>query len=187
MSQKPSDRRHRREGGDDEPLDLDVTPFLNIMFMLILSTLAMTAWTQLAMLNVQAPQIGGSDNGGAQGPDTPPSSQLNLTVFILKDGFNIGATGSTLDGNSEGRPGQPLLPKITVTTNGQSETTYDFRGLQKRLIDIKKTFPAEQSRIISADGDVPYDVVVQVMDAARRSSDGKILFPGVAFAAGVVG
>ncbi len=187
MAPKPSARRHRNEGGDDEPLDLDVTPFLNVMFMLILSILAMTAWTQLAMLNVQAPQIGGSDSVGSGATDTAPQSQLNLTVFILKDGFNIAATGATLDGNSEGRPGQPLLPKVNVTENGKTESTYNFAGLQKRLIDIKKTFPTEESMIISADGDVPYDVVVQTMDAARKSSDGKLLFPGVAFAAGVVG
>ena len=183
MANKPSDRRHRHEGGDDEPLDLDVTPFLNVMFMLILSTLALTAWTQLAMLNVQAPQIGGGDGEG----EKPPSSQLNLTLFILKDGFNIGGVNGTLDGASEGRPGQTLLPKINITQAGKTTTTYDFTGLQKRLIDIKKTFPTEASMIISADGDVPYDAVVQAMDAARKSSDGKLLFPAVAFAAGVVG
>jgi len=158
------------------------------MFMLILSTLAMTAWTQLAMLNVQAPQIGSDSGGNGGAPPPDQASALNLTVFILKDGFNIAATGATLDGNSEGRPGQPLLPKVTVQdAAGKSAPTYDYAGLQKRLIEIKKTFPQEESMIMSADGDVPYDVVVQTMDAARKSSDGKLLFPGVAFAAGVVG
>lgn len=183
---KPSERRHR-EAEDDEPLDLDVTPFLNIMFMLILSILAMTAWTQLAMLNVQAPQIGGGAPGGEAGTPDAPASQLNLTVFVLKDGFNIGATGATLDGNSEGRPGQPLVPKITVTEGGKSRVDYDFATLQRRLIEIKKSFPAEQSMIISADADVSYDVIIQTMDASRKSADGKLLFPAVAFAAGVVG
>lgn len=184
MTTKPSDRRHR-DAEDDEPLDLDVTPILNIMFMLILAILAMTAWTQLAMLNVQAPQIGGGAAGGA-GADAP-ASQLNLTIFILKDGFNIGATGATLDGNSEGRPGQPLVTKLEITQAGKKTVEYDYANLQRRLIEIKKTFPAEQSMIISADGDVPYDVVIHAMDAARKSSDGKLLFPSVAFAAGVVG
>jgi biopolymer transport protein ExbD len=185
MATKPSDRRHQEEGSD-EPLDLDVTPFLNIMFMLILSILAMTAWTQLAMLNVQAPQIGGGASGGAGSSDAP-ASQLNLTIFILKDGFNIGATGATLDGNSEGRPGQPLVTKLEITQGGKKTVEYDYANLQRRLIEIKKTFPAEQSMIISADADVPYDVVIHTMDAARKSSDGKLLFPSVAFAAGVVG
>lgn len=186
MSQKPSDRRHR-EPGDEEALDLDVTPFLNIMFMLILSTMTLTAWTQLAMLNVQAPQIGGGNVGDGSAGDDAPASQLNLTVFVMKDGFNIGATGATLDGNSEGRPGQPLIPKIQVTEGGKSTITYDFQALQRRLIEIKKTFPIEQSMILSADADVQYDDVVHVMDAARKSADGKLLFPSVAFAAGIVG
>lgn len=185
MSKKPSDRRHRHDEGDGEPLDLDVTPFLNVMFMLILSILAMTAWTQLAMLNVQAPEIGNGGDTGGNGAE--PKSQLNLTVFILRDGFNIGATGATLDGGSEGRPGQTLLPKISVTQAGKQTVTYDYMGIQRRLIEIKKSFPTEGSMIISADADVPYDVVVQTMDAARKSSDGKLLFPAVAFAAGIVG
>jgi biopolymer transport protein ExbD len=180
---KPSERAHGGAHGDEEPLDLDVTPFLNILFMLILSILAMTSWTQLAMLNVAAPQIGGGDGGG--GGDTPPEavSTLNLTVFVLKDGFNVGASGATLDGNSEGRTGQPLIP--LMMKNGKPE--YDYKRLQEKLIEIKKSFIDEESMIVSADGTVPYEVVVKVMDVARRSPDGRLLFPSVAFAAGVVG
>ena len=95
--------------------------------------------------------------------------------------------GATLDGNSEGRPGQPLVTKLEISEGGKKRIAYDYANLQRRLIEIKKTFPAEQSMIISADADVPYDIVIQTMDAARKSSDGKLLFPSVAFAAGVVG
>lgn len=184
---KPSDRRHREEGSE-EPLDLDVTPFLNIMFMLILSTLAMTAWTQLAMLNVQAPEIGGGGGGGGSEPD-PAAAKLNLTVFLLKDGINIGASGATLDGASDGRPGQTLIPKINVTEYGKTSFDYDYKALTKKLIEVKKSFPSEASMIVSADADVPYEVIIHVMDAARKSPDdpNKLLFPAVAFAAGVVG
>ncbi len=100
-----------------------------------------------------------------------------------KDGFNIGASGATLDGNTEGRSGEALFP--LVKRNGQAE--YDYKRLQDKLMEIKKSFTDEESMIISADGAVPYDVVIKVMDAARRTPDGRILFPGVAFAAGVVG
>jgi biopolymer transport protein ExbD len=179
---KPSERAHGGHG-DEEPVDLDVTPFLNILFMLILSILAMTSWTQLAMLNVAAPQIGGGGDGTGGG--TPPEAvtALNLTVFILKDGINIGASGATLDGNSEGRSGEPLIPM--VMKGGKPE--YDYKRLQEKLIEIKKSFLDEESMIISADGNVPYDVVIKVMDTARKSPEGRLLFPAVAFAAGVVG
>lgn len=185
---KPSERSHG-ESHNDEPLDLDVTPFLNIMFMLILSILAMTAWTQLAMLNVQAPQIDGGNNGGGGGvAPVAEVSTLNLTVFVLADGFNIGASGATLDGNSEGRTGQPLITKVTKTSaSGKATIDFDYARLQQKLIEIKRSFPDEETMIVSADGNVPYEVIVRVMDAARRSSDGKLLFPAVAFAAGVVG
>lgn len=180
--EKPSDRRHPTGHGGDDPLDLDVTPFLNIMFMLILSIMAMTSFTQLALLTVEAPKMGGS-SAAAPPPDDAPQSQLNLTVFVLKGGFNIAASGATLDGNSEGRPGQPLIPRVT-TAEGE---TYDFKALNRKLIEIKKTFPNEESIIISADADVIYDDVIHVMDAARETDDGKTLFPSVAFAAGIVG
>lgn len=180
---KPSERMHGGHGDSEEALDLDVTPFLNILFMLILSILAMTSWTQLAMLNVSAPTIGGAGDGSAGGAAPEAASSLNLTVFVRKDGFNVGASGATLDGNTEGRSGEPLLPLISV--NGKTE--YDYKRLQEKLLEIKKSFSDEESMIISADGGVPYDVVIKVMDAARRTADGRILFPGVAFAAGVVG
>jgi biopolymer transport protein ExbD len=229
MSKKSSERRHQ-DPHDEEPLDLDVTPFLNIMFMLILSILAMTAWTQLAMLNVQAPQIGGGEGGGGDEP-AEGLSQLNLTVFVLPDGFNVGASGATLDGNSDGRPGQPLIVKTMKQTNQlvnetlgcagvdqrtkdslrlptgaddvrrkaalaalsaacpayADEMTYDYSRLQQKLIEIKKSFPTEESMIVSADGNTPYEVIIKIMDASRKTADGNLLFPAVAFAAGVVG
>ena len=180
---KPSERAHGGAHGDEEPLDLDVTPFLNILFMLILSILAMTSWTQLAMLNVAAPQIGGGGDGSGDGTPPEAASTLNLTVFVLKDGFNVGASGATLDGNSDGRSGQPLIP--LVMKNGKPE--YDYQRLQEKLIEIKKSFIDEESMIVSADGTIPYDVVIKVMDYSRRSPDGRLLFPAGAFAAGVVG
>jgi biopolymer transport protein ExbD len=180
---KPSERAH---GGHEEheAVDLDVTPFLNILFMLILSILAMTSWTQLAMLNVAAPTIGGGGDGSGSGTPAEVQSQLNLTVFILKDGFNVGASGATLDGNSDGRPGEVLIPMVA---GKDGKPTYDYKKLQARLIEIKKSFIDEEAMIVSADGAVPYEVVIRVMDVARRSPDGRLLFPAVAFAAGVVG
>lgn len=182
--EKPSDRRHDTGHGSDEPLDLDVTPFLNIMFMLILSIMAMTSFTQLALLTVEAPKMGGTV-AAPEGEDQPvPESQLNLTVFVLKDGFNIAASGATLDGNSEGRPGQPLIPKVA---GSDGVAGYDYKALNKKLIEIKKAFPIEETIIISADADVIYDDIIHTMDAARETEDGKTLFPSVAFAAGIVG
>jgi biopolymer transport protein ExbD len=182
--------RRKKKPADDhdsEPLDLDLTPFLNILFMLILAILAMTSWTQMSMLNVQAPQISGG-GGGGDVADPLQASALNLTVFVLKDGFNIGASGATLDGNAEGRSGQPYIPMVERTlASGAKIVDYNVEKLQQKLLEFKRNFKQEESMILSADGNVSYDVIVRVMDAARKTKDNEVLFPAVAFAAGVVG
>ena len=153
---KPSERAHGAHG-DEEPLDLDVTPFLNILFMLILSILAMTSWTQLAMLNVAAPQIGGAGDG--TGGATPPeaTSTLNLTVFILEDGFNVGASGATLDGNTEGRSGEPLIP--LVMKNGKPD------GLKLYAIRPSSVF----ARLNFANGDTVHAINGHELTSADKA------------------
>jgi hypothetical protein len=138
----------------------------------------------LGLISVQAPQLagGGGGGGGAPQDETP---KLNLTIFVTKGGFNLAASGATLDGSSDTppRPSEPLFPKIGE--GGQQN--YDFISLNRKLIEIKKNFPDEQSVIITADEDVIYDDIIKTMDASRQSADGRELFPAVAFSAGIVG
>lgn len=183
-SQKPSDRR--RGGIGDDVGDPDLTPIMNLTFMLILALLTLSSILPLGLISVQAPQIAGGAGGAAA--DTPPEDEqpkLNLTIFVTKTGYNLAASGATLDGSSDTppRPGEPLFPKITV--DGQQK--YNFEALNRKLIEIKKNFPREQSVIITADEDVIYDDIVKTMDASRESADGRELFPAVAFSAGIVG
>ena len=180
-SQKPTDRR--RGGLDDELPEPDLAPIMNLTFMLILSLLTLASLLPLGLISVQAPQIGPWGGGG--GPDTPQEKKLNLTILVTRGGYNIAAEGATLDGSSAGRPGEALFPKVDGP--GPDNKVYDTEALNKRLIQVKKTFPLEQSVIITADEDVTYDDIVKTMDAARESPDGEELFPAVAFSAGIVG
>lgn len=182
MSQKPSDRR--RGGIGEGPGEPDLTPIMNLTFMLILALLTLSSLLPLGLISVQAPQIsGGGGGGGTPPPDDEP--KLNLTIFVTNKGYNLAASGATLDGSSDTppRPGEPLLPK--VQQGGQDG--YDTQGLNRKLIEVKKNFPREQSVIITADEDVIYEDIVKTMDAARESADGRELFPAVAFSAGIVG
>lgn len=183
MARKPSDRRRGGIGeGVGEP---DLVPIMNLTFMLILALLTLSSLLPLGLITVQAPQIAGGGTSEPQNPEEEKTEKLNLTIFITMKGFNLAASGATLDGSSDDppRPGEPLFPKITV----DGKEVYDFQSLNRRLIEIKKSFPREQSVIISADEDVAYEDVVKTMDAARESADGKELFPAVAFSAGIVG
>jgi biopolymer transport protein ExbD len=183
MAQKPSDRR--RGGIGEGPGEPDLTPIMNLTFMLILSLLTLSSLMPLGLIGVQAPQIAGGSGAKDKDPDEEDKPKLNLTVFVTRGGMSIGASGATLDGSSDSpeRPGEALFPKIDV----EGERIYNFQALNRKLIEIKKSFPSEESVIITADEDVIYDDIVKTMDAARESADGRPLFPGVAFGAGIVG
>jgi hypothetical protein len=155
---------------------------MNIAFMLILALLVMSAAVPLGLIGVQAPRID-SGGAGATQPD-PEKPPLQLTIFITVKGFSIGASGATLDGGRDGREGEPLFPV-------KGEGKFDFESLHKELVKIKKAYPTETDLLIIADEDIRYEDIVHTMDASRdyKNSKGEtvLLFPGVAFSAGIVG
>lgn len=182
-SQKPSDRR--RGGPGEGPGEPDLTPIMNLTFMLILSLLTLSSLVPLGLISVQAPQIAGGGSNDDDKKDEEDKPKLNLTIFVTREGMNLAASGATLDGSADTpeRPGEPLFPKIEV----EGERVFNYQALNRKLIEIKKNFPREESVIITADEDVIYEDIVKTMDAARESADGRPLFPAVAFSAGIVG
>jgi hypothetical protein len=135
--QKPSDRR--RGGMETEFKEPDITPIMNLTFMLILTLLTISSFLPLGLISIQAPQLG----GGGSASDAPPPEEekkLNLTLFVTIAGFNIAASGATLDGSSENRSGETLVPKTTVGT----ETDFNYPELNRRLIKSKRHFRARR-------------------------------------------
>ena len=178
---KPSDRRKGGvEEGVEEP---DLIPIMNLTFMLILALLTLSASVTLGLITVSAPQLGGNGPSANSDPKEEPEKKLNLSIFVKVDGFDLAASGASLDGSSEGREGQRLIPKKQI----DGELDFDFQELNRRLIEIKKNFRREQNVIIVGDPDVIYNDIVRTMDACRETADGRELFPVVAFSPGIVG
>ncbi len=174
---KPSDRRR---GAEDETPEPDLTPIMNLTFMLILALLTTASLVPLGFISIQAPKLGGGGGGGAA--QEKKEKPLNLTVIVKYDGYNIAASGATLDGGSAGRPGQTLFPK--------KDGKYDTDALNNKLVEIKKGFPDEEAVIIMADPDIEYGDIISTMDALREAPDNSgfdWLFPAVSFSPGVVG
>jgi biopolymer transport protein ExbD len=180
-SQKPSDRRNA--GVSEGPGEPDLTPIMNLTFMLILALLTLSASVTLGLITIQAPQLGGGSGAASSDPEEEPEKKLNLSIFVKVDGFDLAASGASLDGSSEGREGQRLIPKQQI----EGRLDYDFQELNRRLIEIKKNFRREQNVIIVGDQDVIYEDIVRTMDACRETADGRELFPAVAFSPGIVG
>jgi biopolymer transport protein TolR len=156
---------------EEEAGELNLVPYMDIVTNIIIFLLASVV-NQVALgnINVSVPTIA---SGGGSSEDQPPPEKppLNLTVSVGASGFTVAASGGVL----------PIIPK---QPNGQ----YDYKALTVKLKEIKSNpdNASETKANFNADANIPYDIVVATLDAMRQDADGKILFPDVAFAAGIL-
>jgi biopolymer transport protein ExbD len=161
-------RRRIRE--EEETGELNIVPYLDVVVNLVMfMLLSMTGLITLGVLNVSAPKIGGEAGAAAAAAEGP---KLLLTVAIGKQGFYIAGAGGVLgsDANASDLSRPPTVP---LKPDGK----YDFQALSRQLATIKEKFPNETQVILSADGEVVYDILIQTMDACReqivKQPDGK--------------
>jgi biopolymer transport protein ExbD len=155
---------------EEEAGELNLVPYMDIVTNIIIFLLASVV-NQVSLSNINAalPSISGEGSGGnPEQPDKPP---LNLTVSVGASGFTVAASGGVL----------PIVPKLP---NGQ----YDYKTLTTKLKEIKSApdNADETKATFNADANVPYDIVVATLDAMRTTDEGKILFPDINFAAGIL-
>ena len=164
-----------REGGGE----LNIVPYLDILMNLIMfMLLSITGLSAFGILNVSAPNYGGPSTQITEDGDKP---KLLLTVLISKKGFYVAATGGVL-GQQQSQPNPAEAPpSIAKKTDG----TYDYSALTESMVNVKKEFPSESKVIVGAEGDIPYEVLVQTMDAIRETpgKERKLLFTDVTLGA----
>jgi len=157
---------------EEEAGELNLVPYMDIVTNIIIFLLASVVnQISLSNINVTVPSISSGADPSAAPPDEAPKPPLNLTVSVGASGFTIAASGGVL----------PIVPK---TPAGQ----YDYKLLTVKLKEIKDAPDnvSETKANFSADANVPYDVVVATLDAMRITDEGKVLFPDVSFAAGIL-
>ncbi len=133
-------RRHSRHR--HEAVELNITAFMNLMVILVPFLLITAVFSQVAILELNLPSS--SDQPGDE-PDTP-----QLEVIIRQDRLEVGERNAG------------LLTRLPVTADG-----HDFAGLNDYLKRVKAQFPDKLDASILLEPDVPYEVLVKVMDAVR--------------------
>lgn len=210
MAKKPSERRNYKE----EEMELNLTPMMNLIAILIPVLLVSTVFVEIAVINVSAPAIGSApDQSDPEDTDKPP---LNLTVTVTDKGYTVAGSGGVLgeEGRAEGATG-PTIPLIQKNMScGQFMGTwppprsknrgspkcvdkdasytfwvYDYWSLQRKLVEIKDSFPDERRMIIAAEQDVEFEAITDVMDAGREMKDPggetRVLFDEVVLSPGL--
>ncbi len=186
---KPSER----SSSQTKPVALNITPYLDIvtsimLFMMVTST----GLVQIGVINVNAPRYTDPiSGGGPKDEDKKDEKKLNLTIGIMHQGLFIGAVGGVLGSLEEGEEAsedQPLKPTIPLLTSDPAcvealarktpppASCYDYARLTAEMIKVKDKFLKETKVIIFAQPDVPYEILVMVMDAIRQDSEGRALF-----------
>jgi biopolymer transport protein ExbD len=172
-------RRKLRIQEPEDTGELNVVPYLDVLMNLIIfMLLSMTGLAAFGILNVNAPNYGNAANVT---PDNPDGQKLLLSVLISKKGFYVAGTGAVLGGSADAGVAAPEGPTLPLRADG----AYDFAALNAQMVSIKKEFPTETKVIVGAEGDIPYEVLIQTMDAIRETGDRerRLLFSDVTLAA----
>jgi biopolymer transport protein TolR len=162
-------RRLRAEHDEEneETSEINLVPYMDIVTNIIIFLMySVATQVPLGNINVSSPTIG----IGAGDTATEEKQPLNLTVTVAGNGFIIAGSGA-------------VIPPIQKLPSGQ----YDFEGLTNKLLEIKRDIaPDETKANFNADAFVPYELVVKTLDAMRQDRKGKVLFPDIIFAAGIL-
>ncbi len=133
-------RRHSRDR--HEVVELNITAFMNLMVILVPFLLITAVFSQVAILDLNLPS---SSNQTEAEPETP-----QLEIIVRHDRLEIGERNGG------------LLTGLPALADG-----HDFDALNTYLQRIKAKFPDKLDASILLEPDVPYEVLVRVMDAVR--------------------
>jgi biopolymer transport protein TolR len=155
----------------EEAGELNIVPFLDIIMNVLMFVLATVAVTFTATIDSTPPSMGGA-GVRPQGE----SKALNLSVFVVNDGFSLKASGGNIAPGCDA-PGAGLaVPKVN--------NDYDYASLNKcahRLKDASPDFKDETQVTITANPGIDYQTVIKAIDALRHAEGGDDLFPDVHF------
>jgi biopolymer transport protein TolR len=156
---------------DEEGGELNIVPFLDIIMNILIFVLATVAVTFTATIDTTPPA---SKSSGVR--SEVPSEALNLTVFIVNDGFALKASNGNIAPGCQGPgPGDAIPMK-----NGK----YDLDALTicaTRLKGSSPEFADENQVYITANPGTDYQTIVDVIDALRTNPQGDVLFDNVNF------
>jgi biopolymer transport protein ExbD len=158
---------------DEEGGELNIVPFLDIITNVLMFVLATITVTFTTMIDTQPP------SAGRVASRPPTEVKLSLNIVVIDKGFVVSAFGQRI---GEGCQGVGSGVAVGRRTDGAQD--YDYASLTACAKRLKNQVPeaaSETSATLTANKDVPYQVIISTIDAIRRSEDGQELFPDINF------
>ena len=135
--------RRRRKHHRREAVELNITAFLNLMVILVPFLLITAVFSQVAILELNLPS-------STEQLDAPTETPMQLEVIVRAGRLEVGERNTG------------LLTRLPADASG-----HDYAGLNAFLKRIKAKYPDKLDATVLLEPDVPYEVLVKVMDAVR--------------------
>lgn len=135
-------RRHHYKRRTKQPAyEIDVTTFLNLMVVLVPFLLITAVFSRLTIVELNLP----SSAGG------PPSDTEGFTPEVIVREELIEITNG----------------KQVIATIPNTEDHFDLQTLSDYMVELKNTYPAQESASVLMEAQIPYDYLIQVMDIVK--------------------
>ena len=129
------------------PAHLEITAFINLIVVLVPFLLSVAVFTHLAVVDLSLPA---QSNEQIQKLD--PDKPLKLEVIVRKGWVEV----------NDKHGGRLIDPPIPNLASGP-----DVRTLSATIQAIKLKYPQHDDASVLSENEIPYDSLVQVMDAVR--------------------
>ncbi|MCB9569888.1 MAG: biopolymer transporter ExbD [Myxococcales bacterium] len=169
-------RRKKKE--EEKVIEANLLPVMNIMFLLIPALLMAMEFASMAAINVSPPKFSSAPSE-PQEEKKEQEKPLDLKVFIMEDGYRVEASGQQ-EGADAGKAADSSRPTIPLAKAGapiDDYERYDFDALEAKAKEYKKLFPNDTTVKVSAESNVPMQVLITTMDslAGRDCKIGKFM------------
>ena len=137
------DRSKHRKHKYRDTAELDVTPFMNLMIVLVPVLLLSMVFTHTTVIDLNFP-------GDASDAAPPDPEAVHLEVVVMADGLRV----------ADGRGG-------TIRMLPRSETGHDYEGLSLVMRELKRRMPDKRDITVLLQEETSYQTLVSVLDRVR--------------------
>ena len=125
-----------------KPAELLLVPMIDIFTVLVTFLLMTAVFSRITIMQIDLPSSAASK---------PAEPLFRLEVIIRKDGFEL----------SDGKQAIGTIPKVN--------DAYDLSALTARVLEVKREHPASEEASVLSERKVPYDELIQAMEAIRST------------------
>ena len=127
---------------EHKPAELLLVPMIDIFTVLVTFVLMTAVFSRIAIMQIDLP------SSAAPKPSEP---KFRLEIIVRQDGFELG----------DGKQSLGTIPKVSGA--------YDLNALSEQVLAVKREHPTSEDASVLSEPKVPYDELVQVMDAVRSA------------------